>query len=371
MTITEAPFSSSVDSTLFPLCTFLLSVYTLGVSADVFVSSTARFAHRLHVSETLVSLLTAGAEWEELAVVIAAVAQHQPKLALGNVLGSCVANVLGAFSLGVLAQREVVVQYDVSAKIYAVVLFGVTTGVAVLWGFGRLEGHVYGAILVVAFASYLAGIGWSIYRGELEAPEESDAESDVDSVDSGDDRGPDDPRDGVSRGDHSGDEEVDESTALVGRRRTRPSTLSYLVKLFLAFVALSISGYVLSHSSQSLAARFNISQTVFGATLLSLATTLPEKFVAVISGHRGHPGITVANTVGSNIFLLTLCLGVTILSSNSLAQGSSYTNEIVWTWTTSAFLTVMIMLGTHRLVGLAMLMAYVAFIVLEFTLYKP
>ncbi|KIX97460.1 uncharacterized protein Z520_06912 [Fonsecaea multimorphosa CBS 102226] len=366
--------SASVDSTLFPLCTFLLSIYTLGISADVFISSTARVAHRLHVSETLVSLLTAGAEWEELAVVVAAVAQRQPKIALGNVLGSCVANIFGAFSLGVLAQRQPIVTYDVSAKIYAVVLFGVTTAVAVLWGFGQLQAHVYGAVLVVAFALYLAGIGWSIYRGVLAAPVESDAESDADGSDSESDGDPEvQPAtvDGISRQENSGTEEVDESSALIGRRRKRPSTLLYLARLILAFIALSISGYVLAHSSHSLAAKFNISETVFGATLLSLATTLPEKFVAVISGYRGHPGIMVANTVGSNIFLLTLCLGVTILSSKSLAQGSSYTNEIVWSWTSSAFLTVMILLGTHRLVGLAMLLAYVAFIVLEFTLYKP
>ncbi|ETI19526.1 hypothetical protein G647_09360 [Cladophialophora carrionii CBS 160.54] len=369
-----APDASSssfpVESILFPLSTFLLSIYTLSTATDVFISSTARLARRLHVSETLISLLTAGAEWEELAVVIAAIAQGRPKLALGNVLGSCVANILGAFSLGVLAQRETIVRYDVSARLYAVILFGLTTGVAVLWGFGRLEGHVYGAALVVVFVLYMVGIGWSVYRGVLTAPQDSDAESDAES-------------DGSSTSEESGqtavsgeeaqhdENQADETTPLSLRWRKPPSILTYLVKLIVAFIALSLSGYVLSHSSKSLSTACHLSDTVFGATLLSLGTTLPEKFVAVISGYRGHPGIMVANTVGSNIFLLTLCLGVTILSSQGLAQGSSYTQEIVWTWTTSAFLMVMILVGTHRLVGLAMLLAYVGFLVLEFTLYKP
>ncbi|KIW88026.1 uncharacterized protein Z519_11136 [Cladophialophora bantiana CBS 173.52] len=402
--------SEEVDSTLFfPLCTFLLSVYTLGASTDVLVSCTAALARRLRVSETLIALLTAGAEWEELAVVIAAVAQHRQKLALGNVLGSCVANILGAFSLGVLAQRNALEKYDVSARIYAVVLFGVTTLVAVLWGFGSLDEHVYGALLVGVFALYLAGITWSVYRGVLDAPEEeSDAESGEegdedeeeeddgdDGLDAGSDRdpGPDVRPSTIGNGtpphaeDAGGERVDDESSALLASRKTtttrkrRPSTRLFylLLKLIAAFVALSLSGYVLSHSSTSLAKSLRVSETVFGATLLSLATTLPEKFVAVVSGYRGHPGIMVANTVGSNIFLLTLCLGVTILSSSqSLGGGgsgsssSSYTNEVVWTWTSSAFLTVMIILGTHRLIGLAMLLAYVAFIVLEFTLYyKP
>ncbi|EXJ54070.1 hypothetical protein A1O7_09407 [Cladophialophora yegresii CBS 114405] len=361
--------SSSAESILFPLSTFLLSIYTLSTATDVFIASTAHLAHRLHVSETLISLLTAGAEWEELAVVIAAIAQGRPKLALGNVLGSCVANILGAFSLGVLAQRETIVTYDVSARLYAVIMFGLTTGVAVLWGFGRLEGHVYGAVLVVVFVLYMVGIGWSIYCGVLAAPQGSDAESDADA-----DASSTSEEESAPGGDEAQHDVAhpDETTPLTTFRwRKPPSILSYLVKLVVAFVALSLSGYVLSHSSKSLAAAFHLSDTVFGATLLALGTTLPEKFVAVVSGYRGHPGIMVANTVGSNIFLLTLCLGMTILSSQGLAQGSSYTQEIVWTWTTSAFLMVMILIGTHRLVGLAMLLAYVGFLVLEFTLYKP
>ncbi|KAJ9614239.1 hypothetical protein H2200_002375 [Cladophialophora chaetospira] len=357
------PTPSSIDSLLFPLSTFLLSIYTLSTSTDAFISSTSALAHRLKISETLIALLTAGAEWEELAVVISALAQHRPHLALGNVLGSCVANILGAFSLGVLVQREAFVTYDASARIYAVVLFGVTTGVAVLWGFGQLEGRVYGALLIALFVGYLVGIGWSIYRGVLDAPQDSDVDSDDEnSTSEGSDVAQDETLHDETR--------ADESTPLVGRRRNSVSTLVHLVKLLVALVALSISGYVLAHSAKSLAAAFNISDTVFGATVLSLGTTLPEKFVAVISGSRGHTGIVVANTVGSNIFLLTLCLGVTVLSSNDLAEGSTYTHEIVWTWTTSAFLMVMIIIGTHRLVGLAMLLAYAAFLGLEFTLYR-
>jgi len=248
-----------------------------------------------------------------------------------------------------------------------VILFGITTIVAILWGAGWLAGHIYGALLIVLFACYLTGIGWSIYRGVLDAPEDSDADSETSSESDEDSVG-----DGVVSGEvPPGNTPANEESALLGRRKNKPSTLFYLAKLLVALAALSISGYVLSHSSGALAARFNISQTVFGATILSLGTTLPEKFVAVVSGLRGHPGIMVANTVGSNIFLLTLCLGIIILSSQSLAAGSTYTQEIVWTWTSSALLMAMILIGTHRLVGLVLLLGYVAFVVLEFVLYKP
>jgi Ca2+/Na+ antiporter len=359
-----------METVLYPLSTFLLSILTLSTSTTTLVTSTSHLSQRFSISPTLISLLTLGIEWEELALIVASLALHRPHLALGNILGSCVANIIGAFSLGVLAQRDVHVTYDVSAKIYVGLLFGVTTGVALIWGFGSLEGRVAGALLVAAFGLYVVGVGWSIWKGVMDAPVDSDAE-DGDSTESEDGESDYDGGeiDNEAHGEHS-EGHADESTPLFARRRRIPAIISQLFRLITSAIVLSLSGYVLSHSSQVLASRFHISETVFGATLLSVATTVPEKFVAVVSGYRGHPGITIASTVGSNIFLLTLCLGITILGSDGLVEGPPYTHEIVWTWTTSAFLAAMVAIGTHRLVGLAMLLAYIAFLVLEFTLYN-
>src|SRR5690348_1728451 len=58
----------------------------------------------------------------------------------------------------------------------------------------------------------------------------------------------------------------------------------HIAQLILGFIALPVSGYVLSHSAASIADAFDLSGTVLGVTVLSFATTLPEKFVAVISG---------------------------------------------------------------------------------------
>ncbi|KAK5207195.1 hypothetical protein LTR47_008245 [Exophiala xenobiotica] len=408
-TTTTTSITTSTSGILFPICTFILSLYTLEHSTSLFITSTARLAQTFHVSETLISLLTAGAEWEELFVVIAALLQHRPRLALGNVLGSCVANILGAFSLGLLVVQTQTqsdsggggggftsfTSFDASARIYAIVLFTVTTAVVLLWGLGWLWTKVVGGILVAAFAIYVVGIGWSIYRGILDAPEDSDSDSDGNSDTASESSSTPnlEPEEGGGGGGGAGaaavgsdanadarnDIDESETTALLSPRRQRQRQhhrctriLWDLGRLLVGFVALSMSGYLLSHSSRLLAARFNISETVFGATLLSFATTLPEKFVAVVSGARGHHGIMVANTVGSNIFLLTLCLGVTILGSAtaSLAGSASYTHEICWVWASSACLTVVIVVGSHRLVGVAMLIAYVTFLVLEIVLNR-
>lgn len=357
------------DSICFNASAFAAGLFLLEFGADRFIDHTVIIARRLRVSQTLVALLTAGAEWEELAVVVTAILQHRSSLALGNVIGSSISNILGAFSLGLLFHPGHMT-FDRSAKIYATLLFLVTTiftVVAVTKSLGRIAGGIF----IAAFVVYLVSIGYGIYRGVLHAPEDSDSD---DSGDSDDDIHRD------SNNDEAPPEHIPaEVSPLLPSRasgkhpRLGPKHgLSYhSVQLILGFIALSISGYVLSHSAASIADAFDLSGTVLGVTVLSFATTLPEKFVAVISGARGHGGIVVASTAGSNIFLLTLCLGITLVAGNQgELAGSVILFELLVTWASSALFVPIVFLGCRRWVGGVLLVLYVVFIVLEFTVYR-
>jgi Ca2+/Na+ antiporter len=353
---------ANFDTIFYNISSFIAGLFLLEYGADAFVNHTAILSTRLRIPSVLIALLTAGAEWEELAVVIAALVQHRPSLALGNVIGSTISNILGAFSIGVLFQAGVTT-FDRSSKIYTGILFVVTTVVCAL-GLFRLWGKVVGGLLIASFVIYVGFVCWSIYRGVLAAPEDSDSDSDsdADSEHNGEAIGP--PA-AVS----VAAEESDESSPLLpGTIKPNHSIPYHIAKLFIGFLALSLSGYILSHSSSTLASAFGLSESVFGATLLSLATTLPEKFVAVMSGSRGQSGILVANTVGSNIFLLTLCLGIVLLGAEK--PEDLRVVEVVWTWASSLALAALVLLGSRRWMGAGMLLAYIAFLALEFTLYR-
>ncbi|KAK5002773.1 hypothetical protein LTR16_004286, partial [Cryomyces antarcticus] len=141
-----------LDNLVFNIAAFVAGLFVLEFGADKFVDHTAIVARRLGVSQTLVALLTAGAEWEELAVVIAAVAQKKPSLALGNVIGSTVSNILGAFSLGLLFTGGPL-SFDRSSRIYTALLLALTTAVAPILRFakGPTANKITGALLVAAF----------------------------------------------------------------------------------------------------------------------------------------------------------------------------------------------------------------------------
>jgi len=76
----------------------------------------------------------------------------------------------------------------------------------------------------------------------------------------------------------------------------------------------------------------------------------------------------VANTVGSNIFLLTLCLGVVYVSGNEAGTITPF--ELAVALASVVALAVIVFVGARRWMGAALLVGYVVFFVLEFTVFR-
>ncbi|KAH7636161.1 hypothetical protein B0T09DRAFT_33823 [Sordaria sp. MPI-SDFR-AT-0083] len=386
---------ATVDSLLFNISSFIAGLFLLEYGADKFIDHTAIVAKRLNVSPTLVGLLTCGAEWEELVVIIVALSQKNSNMALGNLIGSSVANILASFSLGLLFMKKA--EFDRSSKIYSAALLGLTTVFLLL--LIALKGSTFqwfgGILLIAAFVVYVISVASLIYRGMLTAPENSDSDSDSDSTD--DDRNieSDDDDDRTINADDSdrerpSDEEqgwtsdkghqlnlLKPSSNKVAKAKKkskaikvinkRPKTMRHHVfQLALGLAALLVSSYIIAHSASTIGHELALSGTVVGTTILSLATTLPEKFVAILGGARHQPGIMVANTVGSNIFLVTLCGGVLFIWGDASQLQFGFTLfEATVMWLSAVVIFGIVMMGGRRWMGVAMLVGYVGFLVVE------
>jgi Ca2+/H+ antiporter len=341
---------------------------------------------------------------------------------MGNIVGSSISNILGAFSLGLIFSSTNTT-FDKSAKIYTGVLLGVTTLFTLFILFFQNLGRFGGVVLILTFIIYIISIAWAIYKGIVEPPVDSDSDSDSDS-ESSDSSDDDDesfaplkktgnrsisPQSSTTTL-HGNDNEHDIETAPKSSRKSRSrsasptplpqqdpeacplaeemfdevnlgdpvqvqkagkhSTPYHLANLTFGFLALSLSGYILSHSISTISASFNLSSSLLGVTLLSFATTLPEKLVSIVSSRRGESGIVIANTAGSNIFLVTLCAGVLFCSGDlaSLKLEGVTTFEVGAMWLSSVVLFGIVMFGGRRWMGWALFGAYVAFIGGEFVL---
>lgn len=320
----------------------------------------------------------------QLVVVIASLVQGRPSLAVGNIIGSAISNILGAFSLGLLFRpRGSHVKFDRSSRIYSLFLLIITTFVTPITYFShRIIWLVCGSILIALFAIYLVSIGWAISRGRLTAPEVSDDDSSDDESDASSTRSTrsassrrreaqasqEEPENNNELGQRvSGGPEVATNVSNCRRRRGLGYHIGFLV---LGFLAIGLAGYVLSHAAINITDAIGISDVLFGIIILAVATTLPEKFVAVLSGNRGHIGILVANTVGSNVFLLSLCLGIVMIAtSGDFNRGNVNIPELCILWGSTLALTITVWYGGRfdRWIGGTMLLGYITFMALEFT----
>ncbi|KAL7945038.1 Ca2+ transporter [Trichoderma barbatum] len=354
---------AQADVVAFNIGASISTLFLLEFGADKFIAHTAAIAGRIGVSEVVIGLFTAGAEWEELAVVVASLAQGRSSLAIGNVVGSAISNILGAFSLGLLFyEKGKTVEFDRSSRIYSLMTLILTTLVTPIIYFStRITWLVCGPVLVAAFGVYFLLIALAIGRGVLTAPEDSDSDSD-DREDSDDD-------DASSVGSRTGLLTGNSGTNM-RQRRNRHRLGYHVFYLSFGFLAICLAGYVISQAAINITDQLGISDVLFSVVIIAIATTLPEKFISVMSGYRGHPGILVANCAGSNIFLLSLCCGIIMIDTKgTLNGGNVMISELVVLWASTAAFTATVWFGARfsRWIGGAMVVGYIAFIVLEFT----
>ncbi len=405
-------------------------------------------------------------------MVVISLARNRPSLAIGNVVGSTISNILGAFSLGLFFYKNSTgnpVLFEQSSTVYSLALLGVTAMASALLAFGRrIDWKATGGAFIGLFVLYIASVSYLIAKGITKAPEElSDSDSSSDATESGGEnvigeedhhhmeagthperplpsnssngqapvpvRAPDDDEmivlaaltapQLVSSGSGANDltgpsipvdlaqgeqsnvmtpgpaaAHAEETSSLARRRRQgsshRPSidrrstrstsstahirkpkvrSVAYHVAMLGAGLgAVIISGYVLSNAASNIVDEFGISDVLGGVVILSIATTIPEKFVAVLSGHKGHIDLVLANTVGSNLFLLTLCIGIIwVAAGGTYAGGDLVPAEIAVMFGSTVVLAVIVLwLGRFaKFCGGAMLLGYVAFIVLEFAVF--
>lgn len=392
---------------LFNVAAFLAGLSLLERGAKLFVTNATALAKRLHLPEILVAILIAGAEWEELAVVILSLVQHRPALAVGNIIGSSVANIFGAFALGLVFSTGSWEGFDSSSKTACLGLLALTSIVSLFALADILWNRVMAGLLLVTFGCYVFFVLWAIWRAmfytghqepadDIEsgaaAHDHLDDTSSVHSASSSSSSASSSNHGSHANG-HNGSTAANEYTPLfpkptASRLKRFRHTLGPILKLLCGFVALTIAGFILSHTSAHLAAAFELSDSAFGATILSLATTLPEKFLAVMSSTRGHTGLLVADAVGSNVFLLTLCLGIAAWRiaaedwhDHPVDGRLSFVDvsrvEAWWLWAAAVALAVVVAVGgkgackiagVRQGVGALMLVAYGGFLAVELTI---
>ncbi|NLS08900.1 calcium/sodium antiporter [Nesterenkonia sp. MY13] len=231
----------------------------------------------------------------ELAVSLGAAIGGSPGLAVGNVVGSNIANILFVMGLtavfGALLVRVQLIKADIPFMIALSVLALI---LAADGSFSTVDGIVLFSLLLV----YLIGTIWYSRRRKQAG---------------------DDPQLGVEEVLSEGTGKL---TAKLRATKLRSTTVDVI--LIGAGVAMLVFGaQLLVRAATDIAAALGVSDLIIGLTIVAIGTSLPELATSVIAAVRGERDMAVGNLVGSNIFNIGGVLGLTGLISPTGVQVES------------------------------------------------
>lgn len=256
---------------------FLLGLVLLVVGAEALVRGASRLALSVGISPLVVGLTVVafGTSAPELAVSIQSAGTGRADLALGNVVGSNIFNVL--FILGVsalivpllvarqLVRQEVPVMIGVSLLLLALALDGrITRG--------------DGALLLGLLIAYTAFL---VYQSR--------------------------------RQNQGGDAGLSDGASASPGWESRPVAQLLLIAAGLGSLVLGATWLV--DSAVSFATYLGVSELVIGLTIVAAGTSLPEVATSIVAALRGQRDIAVGNVVGSNVFNILGVLGVSSMAS--------------------------------------------------------
>ena len=265
-----------------------LALLVLG--GELLVRGASALARRVGISSLVVGLtvVSAATSAPELAVTVGAVLRDEPGLAVGNVVGSNIVNVLLILGLSALvvplAVKQRLVRFDLP---WMVVL---SIGLLLVSLDGRI-GAVDGVVLLAAVVLHTV---LTVVIGRRGAPVPAAAPSG--------DRG---AGGGTGGAEDAGTEE-----------EPPPASVPRSVLLVVLGIALLVAGAtLLVEGAVSIATSLGVSSLVVGLTVVAVGTSLPELATSVIAVRRGERDLAVGNVVGSNIFNIGVVLGLPALIS--------------------------------------------------------
>lgn len=232
--------------------------------ADLFVEGSASAARLLRVPAAVIGLTVVafGTSAPELAVSVTAALAGSNGIALGNVIGSNMFNLLMVTGLSSMAAAMPVDRGLMNWDFF----FSIAVSVVMLamTAFDRQMGRIDGAVMLALFVYFL----YHVFQ-----------------------------------------------TAVRERRSAQKERRSLSAPLSAVYIAAGLGAVVLGSGmvvdcASALASAFGLSENLIGLTVVALGTSLPELVTSMVAARKGENGLALGNVIGSNIFNILLIMGV-------------------------------------------------------------
>ncbi len=297
----------------------LIGFVLLMTGGEGVVQGAVQIAYRLRVPPLLVgfTIVAIGTSLPELAVAIEAVAQNEPDIAVGGVLGSNVANVMLVLGTACMLGSGDEAGEGIRRDSVAVILATVLLTAFVYYGSIPLEGGAFMLILLVGYYAY----AYVSSKGKADAEEP-------------------------------------EETWL-------PDNILLAIFSTIAGGFMIWKGAIfLLDGATGLAATYDIPTAIVGLSLVALGTSLPELAVTLIAAMRNQGGVAVGNVLGSNVMNILGILGTASVIGGGIEIASKFEGRDIWVVILTSSLVAAMLLDDReigRRVGATMVIGYIAY----------
>lgn len=305
---------------------FLAGFILLIKGADWLVDGAASIAKKLNVSSIVIGLtiVAFGTSMPEFVVNILASAQGKTEIAIGNIVGSNIANILLILGISAMiypvVSKKNTVWKEIPLSLLAALLLGVMANDGIIdggtfSGLTRIDGMVFIAFFIV-FLYYTFGIAQT----------------------------------------------VKDTTEEAGTKK-----LSYgrcVLFILGGLLGLVVGGKWIVDGAVKIAELFDVSQSLIGLTVVAVGTSLPELATSAVAAYKKQSDIAIGNIVGSNIFNIFWILGISA-SIRPLPFTPEANVDIGMAILASAILFLVMFIGKKRVIerwqGALMIAIYVGY----------
>jgi cation:H+ antiporter len=306
---------------------FLLGVLLLWKGSDILVDGTSKTAVQIGISSLIISVILVGfgTSAPEFAISVGAAYQNNSEISLGNIIGSCIANLLLVLGIASIIRpikiKKSIIKREVPIMLGATVVLLSAAFLGLLDEY-RLIGGIIFLMLFVIFIYYFFCCA---------------------------------------------KKERDTSKKFVSGKTTKN-----IIFIILGIIGVIAGAWLLIESSVVIADYFGIPAFIIALSIVAIGTSLPELVVSSMAAYKDESDIAVGNVLGSNVFNIFMVLGVAALF---IPLNANVPESIAHLWILLAVTLVMfpILYTGHkisRIKGVFMLVFYSVFIWYTFFGYK-
>lgn len=305
----------------------------LVIAGDLLVRGSVALADRLNIPPIIIGLTVVafGTSAPELVICIKAALAGSPGIAVGNVVGSNIANILLVLGIpALIAATDCNQPFVVRNTLF---MLGASIVFVALCFTGPL-GAVHGAILLGLLAVFLFESG----RRAMKSPASSSPLVGSEDID------------GIEGVPHSG--------------------LVCTLFVIAGVIGLPIGAHLTVTGASGIATDWGVSDAVIGLTVVAIGTSLPELVATIMAAMRRQGGLAIGNVLGSNMFNILAIMGITTMVAEVDVPIQMLTLDL-WVMLATALVLTPFVLWRRSIsarVGAAFVVAYAAYVVV---LYDP